>query len=67
MTPALARQSYALLLAEKGGLSRDLAIDAAGLATVLALRSRYGLPAKPLGDPAKYIDLGYLEKAAAPR
>jgi len=67
MTPALARQSYELLLAEKGGIARDLAIDPAGLRTVLELRAKYGTPKKPLGDPARYIDLSYYERAGAPR
>ena len=67
MTLALARQSVGLLLAEKGGIARDLSIDIAGLRTVLDLRSRYGTPALKLTDPAKYIDLTYFDKAGAPR
>ncbi len=67
MTPALAKQSYDLLLAEQGGLARDLAIDMPGVRTVLALRSKYGTPQKTLTDPAKYIDLGYHEKAFGKR
>jgi ABC-type nitrate/sulfonate/bicarbonate transport system substrate-binding protein len=63
MTPVLAQQSYDLLLADKGGITRDLALDPAGLATVLTLRSRYGTPAKTLTDPAKYVDLTYHDKA----
>jgi ABC-type nitrate/sulfonate/bicarbonate transport system substrate-binding protein len=63
MTPPLAKQSYDLLLADKGGLSRDLALDPAGLRTVLALRSKYGMPQKTLTDPMKYIDASYHEKA----
>ena len=42
MTPALAKQSYDLLLADKGGLSRDARPDIEGIRTVLALRSKYG-------------------------
>lgn len=63
MTPALARQSYDLLLAEKGGLARDLAPDVAGIRTVLQLRSKFGMPPKKLDDPMKYVDLRYSEKA----
>lgn len=63
MTPALAKQSYDLLLADKGGLFRDLRPDANGIATVLALRSKYATPTKALGDPAKYVDMSYYEKA----
>jgi ABC-type nitrate/sulfonate/bicarbonate transport system substrate-binding protein len=67
MTPALARQSYELLLADKGGIARDLAIDPAGLRTVLELRARYGTPRKPPGDPARYIDLTYYDRAGMAR
>ncbi len=67
MTPALAKQSYDMLLSGRGALSRDLALDPAGVRTVLALRSKYGLPAKKLDDPAKYVDLSYYEKAFGKR
>lgn len=67
MTPALAKQSYDLLLADKGGLARDLAPDPAAIRTVLALRSKYAVPPKPLDDPAKYVDLAYYEKAFGKR
>lgn len=63
MTPALAKQSYDLLLGDKGGLSRDLAPDLAGMRTVLRLRSKFGSPRKALNDPLKYVDLSYHEKA----
>ena len=59
MTPTLARKSYDLLLADKGGITRDAALDMEGIRTVLALRSKYGLPQKTLTDPAKYVDLAY--------
>jgi ABC-type nitrate/sulfonate/bicarbonate transport system substrate-binding protein len=67
MTPALAKQSYDLLLADKGGLARDLAPDPAAIRTVLALRSKYGVPPKALTDPAKYVDLTYYDKAFGKR
>jgi ABC-type nitrate/sulfonate/bicarbonate transport system substrate-binding protein len=63
MTPALAKQSYDLLLADKGGLSRDLAPDLSGMRTVLRLRGKFGSPPKTLTDPMKYVDLSYREKA----
>lgn len=63
MTPALAHQSYDLLLAPHGGFSRDLKPDAQGIATVLALRSKYATPPKALNDPAKYYDLTWYDKA----
>jgi len=64
MTPALARRSYDLLLAAKGGIARDAALDMDGIGTVLALRSKYGTPQKTLTDPAKYIDDSYWRAAA---
>jgi len=42
-------------------LSLDLNME--GVATVLALRSQYGQPQKTLADPARYIDVSYLEAA----
>jgi ABC-type nitrate/sulfonate/bicarbonate transport system substrate-binding protein len=65
MTPALAKQAYDILLADKGGLYRNLAPDAAGIRTVLELRSKYGAPQKTLTDPTKYVDMSYYEKASA--
>ena len=67
MTAGLAKQSYDLLLADKGGLSRDLTIDMAGVRTVLELRSKYGTPRKLLADPQKYIDSSFHEKAFGKR
>jgi ABC-type nitrate/sulfonate/bicarbonate transport system substrate-binding protein len=66
MTPALAKPSYDLLLG-KGGITRDLRPDDKGVATVLALRSKYAVPPKSLTDPAKYIDLTWYDKAFGPR
>ena len=67
MTPSLAKRSYDLLVSDKGGLSRDLTPDMAGIATVLALRSKFAVPPKTLSDPAKYVDLAYYEKAFGKR
>lgn len=63
MTPALAKRSYDLLISDKGGLSRDLAPDPAGIRTVLQLRSKYATPQKTLSDPMRYVDLTYYNKA----
>ena len=63
MTPALAKQAYDLLVADKGGITRDAALDLNGIRTVLQLRSKYGVPQKTLTDPLKYVDLSYYEKA----
>ena len=63
MTPELARQSLQVLLDEKRGFFKDPAVDMKGLATVLALRSKYGEPRKLLSDPMRYVDATYVEKA----
>jgi len=63
MTPALAKRSFDLLVAPNGGLSRDLAPSAEGIATVLQLRAKYATPQKALSDPLKYVDLAYFNKA----
>lgn len=63
MTPALAKQSYDLLLDPQRGLTRDMKPDAMGIATVLALRSKYAVPPKALDDPMKYVDLSWYNKA----
>ena len=67
MTPALAKRSYELLLADKGGMTRDVALDMDGIRTVLQLRSKYGTPKKILDDPTKYVDLTYYQKAFGAR
>jgi len=58
-----AEAAYGALLGEQGGLFKDGAIDMAGVKTVLALRAKYAEPKKELGEPAKYVDMRYLEKA----
>lgn len=63
VTPELARQSLDILLDEQGGFWRDLALDLEGIRTVLALRSRFGVPQKTLTDPLRYVDLELQRKA----
>ena len=65
MTPELAARTYDILLAEQGGLIRDLDIDMDGVRTVLALRSKYARPRKMLTDPGRYVDLSYRARALA--
>jgi ABC-type nitrate/sulfonate/bicarbonate transport system substrate-binding protein len=65
LTPALAPRAAGILLAERGGFRRDVSIDEAGARTVLALRSKYGLPQRMLSDPSRYIDMRYREMALA--
>jgi ABC-type nitrate/sulfonate/bicarbonate transport system substrate-binding protein len=59
MPQAIAEASYGELLDPARGFFKTCEIDRAGLDCVLGLRSRYGLPAKPLHDPAKYCDLSF--------
>jgi ABC-type nitrate/sulfonate/bicarbonate transport system substrate-binding protein len=61
MTPQLAKQAADTLLDPKSGFIRDVAVNTQGVATVLALRSKF--TAKALGDPAKYVDSSYRSKA----
>jgi len=61
MSEDVARASYDELLHPKFGFYRNGDIDQAGLACVLALRSRYGKPQMTLDDPNRYIDRRFLE------
>jgi ABC-type nitrate/sulfonate/bicarbonate transport system substrate-binding protein len=61
MTPQLARQAADTLLDPKSGFIRDASINMQGVATVLALRSKF--TGKPLGEPAEYVDPSYRNKA----
>jgi len=65
MTPELARRAAETLLAERGGLLRDLELDPAALAAVLKLRAKYGRPERTLGDASRYVDGSYRAKAIA--
>jgi ABC-type nitrate/sulfonate/bicarbonate transport system substrate-binding protein len=66
MSQELAANSYAILLDPKQCFDRKAAIDFEGVRRVLALRSEYGQPRKLLGDPMKYLDLTYYERALTP-
>jgi len=67
VTPELARLSLDILLDPQGGFWRDLVLDLEGIRTVLALRTRFGVPQKKLDDPLRYVDLTLHEKAFASR
>ena len=58
-----AEAAYAALLADKGGMFKDGAIDMDGVKTVLALRTKFSEAKTPLTDPAKYVDTSYWKKA----
>jgi ABC-type nitrate/sulfonate/bicarbonate transport system substrate-binding protein len=59
MPQAIAEASHGELLDSIRGFFKACEIDSTGLDCVLSLRSRYGLPAKQLHDPAKYCDLSF--------
>jgi ABC-type nitrate/sulfonate/bicarbonate transport system substrate-binding protein len=56
VSPDLAERIHARLTDPVRGIQRDLSLDAAGIATVLRLRSQFAIPPKPLGDSARYTD-----------
>jgi ABC-type nitrate/sulfonate/bicarbonate transport system substrate-binding protein len=66
MPDALAQKSYDILLHPVRGFTRDASLDVDGIRTVLALRSEYLEPRKPLQDPQKYYDLSYELRARGP-
>lgn len=60
--PAQVRQSLNGLI-EGQALIRDGRVDLSGLDAVLALRARYGRPARPPAAPGDFLDLKYLNSA----
>ena len=65
MTPALAQQSLDVLLDRDSGFFQDVRLDGAGMAAVLALRSKFSPAKRVLTDPGKYLDVSYRQKAFA--
>jgi ABC-type nitrate/sulfonate/bicarbonate transport system substrate-binding protein len=63
---AAARSYDELLGPEHGGLSRRAALDPEGVRAVLVLRERFATPARQLGEPNRYYDLTYYERALRP-
>lgn len=63
MERALAQETYRVLIDPVFGFSPSAVLDIEGVRTVLALRSQYAEPRKVLGDPGKYVDLTYYNKA----
>jgi ABC-type nitrate/sulfonate/bicarbonate transport system substrate-binding protein len=63
MTPELAAKAYDVYVSEKTGFFKTPVFDAEGVKTVLALRSKYGVPQKTLTDGSRYYDTSYLEAA----
>jgi ABC-type nitrate/sulfonate/bicarbonate transport system substrate-binding protein len=63
MTPALAAKAYDIYVNDKTGFFRKPVFDPEGIKTVLALRSKFGVPQKTLTDAGRYYDTSYLEAA----
>lgn len=63
MNEPVAQASYKILLDDKLGFYKKPTIDEKGVATVLALRSKYAEPKKELTDPSRYYDTQYLQRA----
>lgn len=63
MTPQLARQAADTLLDPKSGFIRDVSVNMEGVRRVLQLRSKF--TGKALGDPGKYVDTSFRDKALA--
>lgn len=63
MTPALAKGTLDIMLTPETGFFRDSALHPEGMKLVLALRSKYGIPARALSDPEPYLDLSFYQQA----
>ena len=50
-------------MSDQTGFFRKPVFDSEGAKTVLALRSKYGVPQKTLTDATRYYDASYLEAA----
>jgi len=65
--PALDEQAaagvYGVLLAAKGGFTRDARLDIEGIETVLRLRGKYGVPKQELTDVLRYVERRYEQQA----
>jgi ABC-type nitrate/sulfonate/bicarbonate transport system substrate-binding protein len=58
-----ANKAWHVLLGGSEGFQKKGKLDRAGIATVLKLRSEFGVPRKELTDPQKYVDESYYNKA----
>lgn len=58
-------RAYAAFTHPRDGFGERAILDEMGLAQVIALRARYGVPAMPLGEPRRYLDLRWYKQAVA--
>jgi len=63
LSEAAAKGAVAGLVKGRAALEPNVAVDLAGLRTVIELRDQYGEPKKKMGPPEKYMDLSYYKKA----
>jgi ABC-type nitrate/sulfonate/bicarbonate transport system substrate-binding protein len=63
ITPAVANKTLDELTSGDFGFTPKAAMDAQGVATVLALRDEYGYPEADLSNMDDFVDLSYYEKA----
>ena len=61
--PDAARIAYSVLFDPQTGFSRKGMVDLEGIAQIVRLRSRFGIPTKKLDTPRTYFDPRYLEAA----
>jgi ABC-type nitrate/sulfonate/bicarbonate transport system substrate-binding protein len=64
MTPLIAAASCGVFLDPVSGFEPRARLNGAGMETVLALRSAYGVPRRSLTDPDVYVDLTWYKHAA---
>lgn len=64
LSPAEAARAAAELQSPQSILKRGLPINRDGMRVVLDLRRKYGTPPAEIGDPDRYLDLGYYREAA---
>jgi ABC-type nitrate/sulfonate/bicarbonate transport system substrate-binding protein len=67
LAPEVAGEVFPGVVDPANGLFRDGRINAAGMATVLMLRGKFGVPKLTLSDPKKYYDERYYLQAARGR
>jgi ABC-type nitrate/sulfonate/bicarbonate transport system substrate-binding protein len=65
-TPALAEESYALLVSDPRGFDPGGKLDPMGVKRVLDLRRQYGPPGGPAADIGRFIDETYFQRATRP-
>ena len=58
-------QAYAAFTDPRVGFGREATLEATGLAQVIALRARYGVPGVAMGQPDDYCNLRWYERARA--